>query len=275
MRGLSLLVKTGLVCAAFSILTYAFSSAKDGDFSATISSDRTTYITGQSVTLQVQLRNNTGKAVLFVKPREGSEQKLRYPHCLFELSTSKGALLGQRRPDCKVTAPLEPGAFFELKPSESTHLYDKGYRLELTSPLEPGTYRIMVCYSTKAQKESQWYGLYSDDYWKEIGKNDFWKKHAKDMKKNKELLTKVPAVTIISKPIEIKVVKGMSVSREEALKIAERTCQEKGWPWEKPHLAETDLYFDISTNWGRLGSNAFIRIEKKTGEVLNPHLTGP
>ncbi|MGV8121902.1 MAG: hypothetical protein AB2L14_19245 [Candidatus Xenobiia bacterium LiM19] len=67
----------------------------------------------------------------------------------------------------------------------------------------------------------------------------------------------------------------MPVSREEALKIAERICREKGWPWEKPHVSESGLYYDISTNWGRLGGNAFIRIEKKTGTVLNPHMTGP
>lgn len=278
MKTLLLIIRTVVPCIIVLLLLLTFSSGssgKEGDFSATISSDRTTYTSGQPVILQVHLRNNTGKTVLFVRPQEGSEQKLRYPHCLFELSASKGTVIGQRRPDCKVTAPLESAAFFELRPDESAPLYDKGYRLELTSPLEPGTYRIMVRYSTEAQKESQWYGLYSDDYWNEIGKNDFWKKQAHVMKKNRDMLANVPAVTIVSKAIEIKVVKGMPVSREEALKIAERTCREKGWPWEKPHVSETELYYDISTNWGRLGGNAFIRIEKKTGTVLNPHMTGP
>ncbi|MGV8118864.1 MAG: PepSY domain-containing protein [Candidatus Xenobiia bacterium LiM19] len=275
MRGFSEFLRTVLICIAFTLLLPSFSAAKEGDFTITVTPDRTAYGTGQSVVLQVHLKNNSGKSALFVRPQEGSEQKLRYPYCLFEITSSKGILVAQRRPDCKVTAPLEPSAFFELKPNESKALYDKGYRIELSSPLEPGTYRVLVRYSTEAQKESQWYGLYSDDYWREIGKNDFWKKRANDMKRNRDMLAGVPAISIVSKTVEIKVVKSMSVSREEAMKIAEKTCREKGWPWEKPHVFETDAFYDIQTNWGQMGRNAFIRIDKKTGAVLDSHMTGP
>jgi hypothetical protein len=275
MKSLPEYLRTVLICIAFTLLLPSISAAKEGDFTVTVTPDRTAYGTGQPVVLQVHLKNNTGKSALFVRPQEGSEQKLRYPYCLFEITSSKGSLVAQRRPDCKVTAPLEPSAFFELKPNESRALYDKGYRIELSSPLEPGTYRVLVRYSTEAQKESQWYGLYSDDYWREIGKNDFWKKRADDMRKNREMLARVPAISIVSKTVEIKVAGSMSVSRDDALKIAEKTCREKGWPWEKPHVSETDAFYDIQTNWGQMGRNAFVRVDKKTGTILNSHMTGP
>lgn len=275
MTALSAFPRTFLILITFTLLLPSISAAKEGDFTVTVTPDRAAYCTGQPVVLQVNLKNNTGKSALFVKPQEGSEQKLRYPYCLFEITSSKGLLVAQRRPDCKVTAPLEPSAFFELKPNESKALYDKGYRIELSSPLEPGIYRFLVRYSTEAQKESQWYGLYSDDYWREIEKNDFWKKRAQDMKRNREMLARVPAVTITSKCVEIKVVKTMNISREEAMKTAEKICREKGWPWEKPHISETDACYDIQTNWGQLGRNAFIRIDKKTGAVIDSHMTGP
>jgi hypothetical protein len=116
--------------------------------------------------------------------------------------------------------------------------------------------------------------LYADDYWRTIYENEFWKKRKSEMAEIRELLKKVPPVNLVSSTITIEIV-GDGISKEQALKIAEDICKEEGWEWVDVGINENGDYWDINTQKSRLGANAFIRINKKSGEVSEKYITGP
>ncbi len=164
--------------------------------------DREVYRAGENVSVSVEVKNLSGKALLLVRPQEGSERKIRYPYCLFEVRNARGEEVAMKYPIDKTVAPLEPGAFFEVKPGEVTRLYATPYSLSEHMKLEPGAYILVFSYSTSSPKESRWYGLYTDDYWDGERKgNEFWKKRGAQMTKNRELLSRVPSLTISSKEV--------------------------------------------------------------------------
>ncbi|MDQ7824853.1 MAG: hypothetical protein RDV48_18790 [Candidatus Eremiobacteraeota bacterium] len=238
--------------------------------------DKEAYRASEPISVSVEVKNMTGKALWLVKAQDGSERKIRYPYCLFEVKNAGGQEMKMRSPVDKTVAPLEPEAFFEIKPGATEKLFEKPYPLSGHMILGPGSYSLVVRYSTEAQKESQWYGLYSDDYWDgERRGNEFWKKREGAMKRNRDLLAKVPSLTVASKEVRFTVTAPKTTSREEALAIAEGVCREKGWKWVKPHANDNQLWWDVTTGFGSLGNNAFIRIEKSTGKVLDHHMTGP
>jgi hypothetical protein len=85
----------------------------------------------------------------------------------------------------------------------------------------------------------------------------------------------VPGVELVSNEVFFSIAERPAVSREEALRTAQGICEQQGWAWEDAHIADNKDYWDITTRWGRLGGNGFIRIEKKSGKVLEKHVTGP
>jgi len=211
-----------------------------------------------------------------VRPQEGSERKICYPYCLFEVRNARGEEVAMKYPIDKTVAPLEPGDFFEVKPGEVTRLYATPYSLSEHMKLEPGAYSLVFRYSTASPKESRWYGLYSDDYRDGEKKgNEFWKKREARMKKNRELLSRVPSLTISSEEVRFTVTGTGGITQEKALAIAEEVCRKEGWKWVKPHARDNNLWWDVTTGFGSLGNNAFIRIEKSTGKVMDHHMTGP
>ncbi|OGZ63966.1 MAG: hypothetical protein A2998_01265 [Candidatus Staskawiczbacteria bacterium RIFCSPLOWO2_01_FULL_37_25b] len=59
------------------------------------------------------------------------------------------------------------------------------------------------------------------------------------------------------------------ISSEEALKIAEQECKKENWEFKDISISdEKDRWF-VLTNKSFRGGNAFIYIDKKTGEVIN------
>ncbi|PIQ89513.1 MAG: hypothetical protein COV72_02500 [Candidatus Omnitrophica bacterium CG11_big_fil_rev_8_21_14_0_20_42_13] len=59
------------------------------------------------------------------------------------------------------------------------------------------------------------------------------------------------------------------ISKDEALKIAQEVCEKEGWEWKDVYVElYEDKWWGIHTNAGVLGGNAFIRIDKETGEVV-------
>jgi len=79
----------------------------------------------------------------------------------------------------------------------------------------------------------------------------------------------------VSDTLRIRVGKASGITRERAMDIARTVCAEQGWEWEAVHAEELAAEWRITTGFGRLGGNAFIRIEKRTGRVLDKHITGP
>jgi len=66
-----------------------------------------------------------------------------------------------------------------------------------------------------------------------------------------------------------------AVSKEEARKIAEAECAKKGYEWKKPNLIEKGDFYEINTNFGSLGNNVYIKINKADGKVADIHRVGP
>ena len=259
----------------FSLSCPAHSQDIQQPLQITINSDREVYVAGDAITVNATVTNNSRKGVWVARPQEGSEQGFRYPYCIFEVLDEKGVPVQDDYLACKTVDPVFKDGFVYLKPGQSVNLYKEGYRLDKSKILPQGTYTVVVSYSTESQKESQWYGLYSDDVWAERNKNPFWRKRAGKIKQSNKFIRKVPRLSITSNSITIKVVGVAGIAKEEALKIAREICNQQGWKWRGVNIVDYGTYWDINTNWGSLGSNALIRIDKRTGEVLEKHLTGP
>ena len=83
--------------------------------------------------------------------------------------------------------------------------------------------------------------------------------------------------TITSNTITIEVLDDEDVvSKKEALKIAEDVCKKEKWErfWHGIKVEDEDSYWKVWTPF-RLGGNILIRIDKKTGKVIEKYLTGP
>jgi len=252
-----------------------FIFAGQSDYELSVSSNKETYITGDPVIVNADFKNNTSKDVLIVFPQDGSENKFRYPYCYFEVADEYGNIVPDDSPACKVVNPLVKGAFRSIKPRKSESFFEDGFVLNRNKTLKPGRYKIRLFYSTDASKESQWYGLYSDDYWREIYKNEFWLKRKSEMAEIRKFLKKVPKLSIWSDSIIIDISANVSVSKQEALKIAENICKEVNWKFEDVTIIDSGENWEVTVNSVRLGNNGYIKINKKTGAVLEKYRTGP
>ncbi|MBU4487248.1 MAG: hypothetical protein KKD38_10015 [Candidatus Delongbacteria bacterium] len=152
-----------------------------------------------------------------------------------------------------------------------------GFDLSRYYDLKEGVYTVTCHYSTDAQKESQWYGAYSDDYWEKIYENTFWIKLKPDMEKCSQMLKKVPKVDIATEPVKIAIIKGLYITKEKAFQIAKNVCAQEKWKWDDDKISITDQgsEWHIMTNNNSLGMNAIINIDKRTGEVISKFMTGP
>lgn len=74
---------------------------------------------------------------------------------------------------------------------------------------------------------------------------------------------------------QAKTVSEISISKEEALKIAEEVCKLENWEWVDVSITDNQNYWDIMTNSSHLGMNGWIRIDKRTGKVIEKQMTGP
>lgn len=262
----------GIICV---LAAGGYLYAEQSDVEISVFSNKNAYLISEPVILNATIKNNTKEEILFVGPQDGSENKFRYPFCYFEVKDKNGEIVKDDYPACKVVNPLTKEAFHIIKHGGIYDFFEDGFNLSRIKTLKPGIYLITLYYSTDAKKESQWYGLYADDYWETRNTNEFWKKREKEMKEIRGMLKKVPVLNMKSNTITIEIIKDKDVSKEDALKIAEEVCKEQGWDWVDVNIIDKEDYWDINTHKTRLGGNAFIRIEKKTGKVLDNHLTGP
>lgn len=235
------------------------------------------YETGKPVVVNLRITNNSGNAVMLVHGQDGSIHKFRYPHLYYTILNEKNDTLKIMQPIDKVVNPLSSQYFFTLGPGESKDFYEDGFDLSRYFDLKEGVYEIICFYSTDAQKESQWYGAYSDDYWEKIFENSFWLKIKPDMEKCSQMLQKVPEINVSSEPVRIDIKSAVYVSREKALEIAKNVCAQEKWKWDEDKIYVTDQgnEWRIMTNSNSLGMNGIINIDKRTGEVLSKFMTGP
>jgi hypothetical protein len=268
------LLKIGMVIPLL-IFTVAFGREDDAPVRVRISPARESYIVGQPVIIEVEIVNDSSRDILIVVPQDGSEQKFRFPKCFFEVKKEDGAVLKDTAIACKVTDPLNRDGFARVKAGGKLRFYRQGFDLGTFKYFAAGRYSVRFYYSTAAQKDWQWYGPYSDQYWRERMNNEFWSKRAAEDGIVSRLLKKVPPLELVSNEAFFSITDRAVVSREEALKTAKEVCEQQGWAWEDEHIADNKDFWDITTRWKTLGGNIFIRIDKRTGKVLEKHVTGP
>jgi len=59
-----------------------------------------------------------------------------------------------------------------------------------------------------------------------------------------------------------------NISQEDAISIALRECERRGWPWSEPvHIEEWLTAWHFRTNANMLGGNVMIAIDCRTGVV--------
>jgi hypothetical protein len=273
MRG-ARLIKTGMVIPLL-IFTAAFGREDDGSLRVRIRPVRESFTVGQPVVIEVEMCNDSSRDALVVAPQDGSEQKFRFPKCFFEVKKEDGTVLKDTAVSCKVTDPLNRDGFARVKAGGKLRFYRQGFDLDKLKNFSAGKYSVRFYYSTAARKDWQWYGPYSDEYWRERMKNEFWSSRAPEDGIVSRLLKEVPRLELVSNEAFFSIMDRDGVSREEALKTAKEVCDRQGWAWEDEHIADNKDYWDITAKWGRLGGNVFIRIDKKNGKVREKHVTGP
>lgn len=240
-----------------------------------LTSAKRLYRIGEPVVLNVDITNRSKEPMTLVFPQGGSERGWRYPHCIFSFEGPDGREAKLFRPACKTVDPLPLDSFFVLQPAETKPLYEGGFPLDLHCDLsKAGGYTVTVCYSTESEKEWEWYGSYTEEYWNARGTNEFWKKQEPTIQRNREHLREVTRLAVKSNRLPIELAERL-LSQEEALAKAKEVCVREGWSRDRLHLQDDGQSWIIHTNWGALGRNGFIRLNKRTGEVIEKHMTGP
>ncbi|MDD4908863.1 MAG: hypothetical protein PHJ00_07375 [Candidatus Omnitrophica bacterium] len=261
--------------AMFFLTCAAYCQEAQSPLSITISPDRDVYAVGDAIKIGVKLTNNSQKPIWIATPQEGSEQAYRYPYCMFEVLDEQGQPVKDSQVACKTVDPLFKDGFARLKPSETIEFYPGGYRLDKAKDLPAGSCTVIFSYSTDAKKESQWFGLYEDDLWAGRKSNEFWRKREGKIREANKFIRKIERLSVSSNPVIINLT-GITggISKDQALATAQEICRKEGWEWTRVNIVDKGLYWDIHTRWGTLGRNAFIRIDKKTGQPLEKHQTG-
>jgi hypothetical protein len=60
------------------------------------------------------------------------------------------------------------------------------------------------------------------------------------------------------------------LSKQQALEIARAECEDRGWPWREPVLAQEHLrsYWFV-TDWQFKGGNATIAVDYRSGKIVH------
>ena len=260
-------------CIAMCIACTVFGSEKP--FVLRITVERNVWSTEDSVLINAEIQNVYSAPAWIVLPNDGSSQKVRYPQAYFMIWDDNRKPVEDNRKPCKVVDPPLPASVCPLEVGQRKALFPNGFLLNPFIRKKPGKYRVICVYSTEAGREAEWFGLYTDEYWNHRNENFFWRKRDKDVRLFLKRLKRVPRVTLVSEPIQLEVRPALAVSQAKALELAETVCRKEGWEWVDIHIDEDDGAWRIVTHFHRLGGNAFVRIDKKTGAVSEKHLTGP
>jgi hypothetical protein len=250
-------------------------------FSIFLTANKPKYLSAEPILIQVTIKNNWDRKLTLVKPQDGSIHGFRYPLCVIELKNDQGLKEGfSVTPACKTVDPLASDSFFEIEPGKAVALFAKEIPLANCFTIQkPGVYYLMARYSTVANHECKWYGSYTFDFWNSRFENEFWQKNEPLIQANRWHLADVERVDVRSEWIKIEVERPMtqsrSISKFEAVTIAEKIFAQEKWPTNDIMVRENGEFWDIQSNSNALGRNGFIRLKRATGEVVSKHLTGP
>lgn len=159
---------------------------------------------GKVPQVTVALTNNTAAEVLLVGSLDGSDCKMRFPHCTFEIIGPDGKSPVKGIGRCGNMNTLREKDFVRVAPGKSFDPFgrvdDGGFfgchQLRAENFAAPGEYRLRFRYSTVAEKgtEENWFG------------DGFRKGQEAQELTVKGLLARVPRVTVESNWVTVRVV---------------------------------------------------------------------
>lgn len=126
-----------------------------------ISTNKKLYKRGEVPKIQVRIKNEGEKAIYLSHSLDGSQEKMRYPYCYFEIKDSKGKRVETRVLRCGNTNPLEPESFAKVEPKATFDLSTGLHSTQLylfAKNAKPGTYKLRFTYSTQSPDIEKWLG---------------------------------------------------------------------------------------------------------------------
>jgi len=170
-------------------------SKENEGFECLLTASKKIYKMGETLKLEVSIKNNSGKDVYLIGSLDGSERKMRNPYCYYTIEKPKKDSL-PLIVGCKTLNPLEKEDFKFIKTGGSFNPYQLDEDgLFSTRELKrkenfktPGKYKITFHYSTKSVKISDYRG---DDKNEEL----------------QELFKRVPHIKLSSNTVEIEIKK--------------------------------------------------------------------
>lgn len=149
----------------------------------TLTIERTTYTVGEVPLMRVKIRNNLPNPIYLVGRLDGSDYRMRYPYCYFDVIDSAGRKPPPMFRGCgnvdelqvRDLVQVEPNSYFDPSISHYDHLYNNssqqttGYRFPIaqlsndprifgskTTFIRPGTYKVRFVYSTQSPSFDEW-----------------------------------------------------------------------------------------------------------------------
>jgi hypothetical protein len=164
--------------------------------SCTVSCDDLTCNLGEVPAIQVRITNDGGEEVYLVGSLDGSDCRMRFPHCYFEITGPDGNPAERQIGRCGNTNPLREQDFVKVLPGGSFDPYqrfdDYGFfgcsQLSPETFREPGDYRVRFVYSTAEPQARPWLG------------------DGREAPGLTRLLAKVPRTTVTSNTLTVTVV---------------------------------------------------------------------
>lgn len=262
-----LLLFASLSCEAF--------ADSEIPFVLRILTEKTVWASDDSVTINASIKNFSQNPIWIALPLDGSSQMFRYPHAFFLVWDARKNPVPDSRKPCKTVDPPTLDGFYLLKIGEQKELFPGGFSLNPFIGRKQGVYYVACVYSTNASRDAEWFGLYSDEYWKNRNDNPFWKKRSREIARVLRRIRRIPKMHLVSDTIRIEIRAAVHITQEKALEIGKAVCHREGWKWEDVQVEECQREWIITTHANRLGGNVHIRIDNRTGAVLEKIITGP
>jgi len=153
--------------------TLAFVSCSEQDAPPTNNPALSCTITGESICtlgtapkLQVQIVNHANHPIFLVGSLDGSESKMRYPHCYFEVIGPDGKSANRDVIRCGNTNPLREKEFVTVPGGGTFNPYQLTDEVAFYGPIDlspdtfrvAGEYRVRFFYSTDSADLNEWLG---------------------------------------------------------------------------------------------------------------------
>ena len=151
------------------------------------------------IPIKIEVRNLSQQNVWVVGVVDGSEEGIRYPHYLPQISMAGQVVAEPPSPEDPLVGPLRPADFRLLAPDEafdptSPHLGAAFLPLSTFSnfrPAVPGRYKSTLIFSTEGQYPEQWLGYFGQDA---------------ERSAVLERIAQVPRLTVRSNVLEVEVI---------------------------------------------------------------------